>query len=33
MPRITLGDLIMQKVNERKTELLSQFSDNTEITK
>lgn len=32
-PRITLGDLIMQKVNERKTELLSQFSDNTEITK
>jgi len=32
-PRVTLGDLIMQKINERKTELLTQFSDNTEVTK
>jgi len=32
-PRKTLGDLIMEKINEKKTEIETQFSDNTEVMK
>ena len=33
VPRKTLGDLIMEKINEKKTEIETQFSDSTQVMK
>jgi len=33
VPRKTLGDLIMEKINEKKTEIDTQFTDNSEVMK